>query len=103
MTFPYLTILGMAVVTFATRYIGVAAAGQELPPLLRRWLHYVPISVLAALIAPEALAPDGPIVFGAHTLALVVGLLAAWRTRNVFLTLIAGLAAYWLLRLMGAS
>jgi branched-subunit amino acid transport protein len=65
-----------------------------------RWLNYVPIAVLAALIAPEALSPDGQLGFGASTLALAAGAVAAWRTRNVFWTIAAGMAAYWVLRLV---
>lgn len=98
---PWLVFLGMAGVTYFTRFTGIALAGRRLPDGMRQWLQYVPIAVLAALIAPEALAPDGQFAFGASTLAMVAGLLAAWRTRNVFWTIAAGMATYWLLRLLG--
>jgi len=97
---PWPVFLGMTVVTFITRYTGIAVAGRVLPGPLRRWLRYVPIAVLAALIAPDALAPEGQLTFSASTVALLAGLLVAWRTRNVFLTLAAGMATFWVLRLL---
>ena len=102
---PWLVFLGMAGVTYFTRYAGIAAAGRTLPGGVQRWLNYVPIAVLAALVAPEALAAAGttPAVLDAATLALVAGLVMAWRTRNVFWTIVAGMAIYWALRLVGVA
>ena len=100
---PWFVFLGMAVVTFLTRYVGVVAAGRTMPVSAQRWLHYVPIAVLAALIAPAALAPGGQAPSLSATLAMAVGLIAAWRTRNAFWTIVAGMAAYWLLRLAGVT
>jgi branched-subunit amino acid transport protein len=100
---PWLIFLGMAAVTFFTRTTGIAAAGRTLPPGVHRWLNYVPIAVLAALIAPAALAPEGQFTFGASTLAMIAGVLAAWRTRNVFWTIAAGMVTFWLLKLVGMA
>lgn len=51
-----LCILGMALVTLIPRVMPVTLlAGRELPPLLTRWLSFVPVSVLAALVAPDLL------------------------------------------------
>jgi branched-subunit amino acid transport protein len=62
-TYYVLVILAMGVVTYATRvgFIGVARQ-FELHPLLRRSLEYVPVSILAALIFPAVLAPQGRFV-----------------------------------------
>ena len=47
-----LCILGMTLVTLIPRVMPVTLlAGRELPPLLTRWLSFVPVSVLAALAA----------------------------------------------------
>jgi hypothetical protein len=64
-----LIFLGMAAVTYFTRYTMIALLGRELPILLRRWLRYVPVAVLAALIVPAALAPQGRLEFGANVWA----------------------------------
>jgi branched-subunit amino acid transport protein len=96
-----LIFLGMGVVTYFTRYAMLAAMDRELPVVIRRWLAYVPAAVLAALIAPAGLAPEGRIEFGPSTVAMIAGALVAWRTRNVFWTIAGGLAAYWLSRGLG--
>jgi len=93
--------VAMGLVTYATRVTMIALLGRELPPLVQRWLRYVPAAVLAALIAPAALMPDGRLQWGAQVPAAAVGVLVAWRTRNVLATIVAGMAAFWLLRALG--
>jgi branched-subunit amino acid transport protein len=92
---------GMGLVTFLTRYAAIAALGREAPPRLRRWLRYVPPAVLAALIAPAALAPSGALALGPPAWAVLAGAVVAWRTRSVLWTLVGGMAVYWLLRGLG--
>jgi branched-subunit amino acid transport protein len=93
--------LGMALVTYLTRYSMIAALGGELPPLLRRWLRYVPPAVLAALVAPAALAPEGGLEVGLPAWSTLLSVVVAWRTRSVLWTILAGMAVFWALRLLG--
>ncbi len=68
---------------------------------LRRALRFVPVTVLTAIFLPEMLLKNGvlDVTFGnPRFLAGVVGILVAWRTKNVLLTIIAGMAALWLLQ-----
>jgi branched-subunit amino acid transport protein len=97
----FLIFVGMAVVTYFTRVAMIAIMGREVPPLLQRWLRYIPAAVLAALVAPAALAPNGHIEINFSIGAILVGAIVAWCTRNVFLTILAGMATYWILRLSG--
>lgn len=97
-----LIFVGMALVTYFTRYAMIVALGRELPSLLRRWLAHVPAAVLAALVAPAALAPQGHLALGPHAWATLAGAIVAWRTRNVLLTILGGMAAFWLLKALGA-
>ena len=92
---------GMALVTYFTRYTMIAALGRELPMLARRWLRYVPPAVLAALVVPAALAPEGRLEIGLPAWAVLAGAVVAWRTRSVLWTILGGMAAFWLLRLLG--
>lgn len=93
-----LRIAGMALATFFTRYAMIALVGRDPSALFRRWLRYVPAALLAALIAPAALAsPPGANAYG-RWVALGVGALLAWRTRQVLPPLIGGLVAFWVLR-----
>jgi len=98
---PVWVFLGMGLVTFFTRYAMIAALGGDLPSVVQRWLRYVPVAVLAALVAPPALAPTGRLEWGPRGWAALVGALVAWRTRSVWWTIVGGLAAFWLLRWLG--
>ena len=98
----WLTVLGMGIVTYATRIALIAGWEQvEIPPWLQRGLQYVPPAVLAAIIFPEVLRPGGEFDLSLGNVRLLAGLLAAviaWRTRNVLLTIGGGMAALWLLQ-----
>jgi uncharacterized membrane protein len=70
-----LAILGMAVVTYATRVAGLALAGRlDLSPRAQAAFDAIPPAVLVAVIAPSALATGW-----AETGAAVVTALAATR------------------------
>jgi branched-subunit amino acid transport protein len=100
----WLTILGMALVTYATRVIMLLALRGEVTPWLQRWLGYVPVAVFTALILPPLLLSSGEqraLTFGPALPAGVVGALVAWRSGNVLLTIAAGLAVFWLMKWAG--
>ena len=84
----WLTLIGMALVTFALRAAFlVLPPGIELPALFRRALRYVPAAVLTAIWAPEVLVKNEQLPAG------VVAIAVAWRWRMTFATIIAGPAA----------
>ncbi len=89
---------GMALVTYFTRYTMIAFLGRDVPVLVRRWLRYVPAAVLAALVVPAALAPDGRLALGVRAWAVLAGVVVAWRTRNVVWTILGGMGMFWILR-----
>jgi branched-subunit amino acid transport protein len=61
--------------------------------------------VLAAIILPELLMKDGRPYLAPQNSFLVAGIIAvlvAWRTKNLLLTIVTGMAALWVWRaLMG--
>ncbi len=70
-----LAILGMAIVTYATRVAGLALAGRlDLPPRAQAAFDAIPAAVLIAVIAPSALATGW-----AETAAAAITALAATR------------------------
>jgi len=94
-------ILACALVTALPRVLPlVALARFELPGWLREWLGYVPLAVLAALLAIEVLLPGGKLGFSLANPALpalaAAFAVAGW-SRSLIETVIAGVAAYWLL------
>ncbi len=95
------TIIGMAAVTFATRYLMILALGSlRLGPGTTRWMRLVPPSILSALVFPALVAPAGSLdlsLTNVYLLAgVVAGLIAFWR-KNVLLTVTAGLACFLIL------
>lgn len=101
---PVLVVCGL--ITFAIRLSFIALLGRyELPPVAARALRFVPPAVLSAIIFPELVLRDGALRLEPHNARLVAGLLAAlvaWRTRNVFLTIAAGMAFLWIAQALGA-
>ena len=96
MTF-WLTLAGMALVTYALRAsFLLLPAGIETPALVRRALRYVPAAVLTAIWAPELVFAPGMEQLAAGVVAIAV----AWRWRLTFVTILAGLAALHLFSLV---
>ncbi len=89
-------ILLLAAVTYATRIGAFAVLSRTgIPRWLRRAVRYVPVGVLVALIVPAIVAPEGTVALGTdnpYFVAGVVAAIAAWRTRNIVITLVAGFA-----------
>lgn len=100
----WLTIVGMALVTLATRALPLLVLRGEPPPWLLRWLAFVPVAVFTALAVRPLVVTGGPdpaMTAGAPLIAGLAGAVAAWRTGSVVATIAAGMAVYWLLRLAG--
>ncbi len=67
---------------------------------MRRALRYVPPAVLAALALPELVLVERSLLLSPANPRLLAGLLAAivaWRTRNLWLTIGAGMGSFFLL------
>ncbi len=90
--------------TFGMRFSFIYLLGRvDVPPLVRRALRFVPPAVLSALILPALLMPSGTLdltLGNERWLAGLVAILVAWRTRSVLLTILAGVAALVILRLL---
>ena len=94
-------IAGMALVTYLTRAPLMVLLRGDLPGWLSRWLQFVPIAVFTALVVPPFVAPRGhPEAQWGLVVALVAGVVA-WRTKQVYATIAAGLLLFWLSRLWG--
>lgn len=104
-TFEILLVLGMTVVTFGVRYPVLALVSRmTLPPAVLNAMRYIPPAVLAAIIAPAMFMPDGRTLdLHPANAYLVAGLAAgaiSWRTKNLLLTIVLGMAVFWLWRLI---
>lgn len=96
--------VGMALVTYLPRMLPLVILSRfQLPPLLMRWLAYVPVSVLAALLAKEILVSGGELALPpAHPqlLAMIPAFAVAAWTRSLMGTVVTGIVAMALLRML---
>ncbi len=96
----WLTILGMAAVTYSVRLLPLTMLKVETLPLwVKRALRYVPIAVLSAIVTPEYLPADGWFYYtvDAHLWAGIAAIAAAWFTHSTLLTIGIGMAVLLLL------
>ena len=93
----WLVMLIGGLLTFLTRLSFILLHDHlQVPDWFRRGLRFVPVAVLSALILPELTNPAGTLFLSWRNPQLLAGLVAilfAWRTRNVILTIITGMAA----------
>lgn len=95
--------VGMALVTYLPRMLPLVVLSRlQLPPLLLRWLSFVPVSVLSALLAKELLISGGALALPPahpHLLAAVPAFVVAAWSRSLMGTVLAGIVAMAVLRL----
>jgi branched-subunit amino acid transport protein len=91
-------------VTFGMRFslIYLLAEGRfQIPETMRKALHYVPPAVLSAIIFPELFLREGVLDLSLDNVRLLAGLaavLVAWFSRNILITIIAGMLVLLLLQ-----
>lgn len=100
----WLLFIGAAAGTFVLRFSFIYLFGKfEIPEWLQRALRFVPASVLAALVFPALLYPNGAFDFSLNNIHLLAGIgggLVAWRTKNVLWTIVVGMILFWVLPLV---
>ena len=98
----WIAILAVGAVTFLLRASFIAFADpHRFPHLFRQALAFVPPAVLPAIVAPGLLLRGDAIDLTAGNPRWIAGLLAiavAVRTRSTLATVLAGMAALWLLQ-----
>lgn len=101
----WLTIIGMALITYAVRALPLLVLRNEMPAWLSSWLSFVPVAIYTALVVQPLLIKQvneqATLQVGAELIAGVVAALVAWRNGNILLTILAGLLSFWLLRWLG--
>ncbi len=94
-------ILGMALVTYATRIAGLWLMNRvTLSDRMTSWLRQIPGAVLISIVAPTVLTQGI-----AECLAALATMLVAIRTGSLVLAMVTGIGTVWILRtlLLGAS
>jgi branched-subunit amino acid transport protein len=93
----WMTIVAMALVTYASRSMPLLTHWKAPHPFIERTLRYVPPAVLAALATPALLAPGSSLEVGPRLWAGLLGAAIPWRTESLPLTISAGLVTFALL------
>ncbi len=95
-------IVGMAVLNFAVRFVPLAVVSRiDLPRPVMRWLSFVPISVMGALVASEVLRPGGTWANPLTSPSLIAAIITAavFRfTRSFLGATVAGMASFVVLQ-----
>lgn len=96
-------IIGAAFVTFLPRVLPLVVLSRlQIPDLAMRWLSYIPIAVMAALLGDELLMTDGKLASLRDNVELLAALptfLVAVYTRSLLGTIIVGVVTVMLLRI----
>lgn len=95
----WLLIILLGAGTWAMRSFPIMLHGHVPHPLwLERLLKYVPVAALTALVVPASLylkANGSYHAVPARTIAAVVALVVAVRTKNTIATLVSGMVVLW--------
>ena len=97
----WLLFVAIGLGTFLLRFIFIYLFGKiAMPDWLQRALRFVPAAALAALVFPALTHPTRHLDLSLHNFRLLAGLggaLVAWKTRNVLLTILVGMALLWMM------
>jgi branched-subunit amino acid transport protein len=91
-------VIGMAISNFAVRFVPMALLSRvEMPKPVMRWLSFVPVSVMGALVAGEVLRPGGawanPLTGASLYAAIVTGITFHF-SRSFLGATVAGMASF---------
>lgn len=99
---PWLIIVMVGLGTYLTRLSFVAIfADSGVPQWLEAPLRYVAPAVIAAIVLPRLVAPEGSVDLTLDNLRWIAGLAAigvAFKTRSLTLTIVIGMVALWILQ-----
>jgi branched-subunit amino acid transport protein len=98
----WLIMLALAVGTFLIRISFIMLlSNRAVHPLITRALRFVPAAVLSALVVPQILTRANSLRISPSNPQLIAGVVAgviAWRTKNVLMTILAGMVVLWVLQ-----
>ncbi|GIP38370.1 branched-chain amino acid ABC transporter [Paenibacillus sp. J31TS4] len=96
-------ILGTSLVTFLPRVLPLLILNRlQLPDWGIRWLNYVPIAVMAALVGQELFLEDGslaPFPANLEVIAAIPTFLMAILSRSLLGTVLVGIVSIMVLRM----
>lgn len=97
-------ITGIAVLTFFTRFSSTAILRRtEVSEGWNKWMIYIPIAVFTTIVVPSLIAPNEELklsIQNEYLIAGIISFLVAYKTKNLAGTVIVGILAIFLVRLL---
>lgn len=98
MSIMYWMILGMFLVTYIPRMVPmVFTKDMVFPPLLEKWLSYIPYAALGALIFPGVLTVDNNYPW-IGIVAAAIAFIIAWFFKQMIMVLLIAVLVVFLLQ-----
>lgn len=90
-------IAGMAIVTYLPRVLPIVGLSKiPLPRIVLRWLSFIPVAVLSALLVPSLVVTEGGLnieMDNSFLLASIPAFIVAFWKRSLLLTVVVGMVA----------
>lgn len=89
-----------ALVTLAERLSFILLIGErEMPRRITKALQYVPVTVLTALALPTIILHENSIELSLNPkiIGAMAAIFVAWRSKNLLMTIIAGMLTFWVM------
>lgn len=100
----WMLIGALALVAYSTRITMIALLGKvTLSPLIQRGLRLTVPAVFMAIVLPNLLLKAGVLdldLRNARIPAAILAALVAWRTRSMLWTIVSGMLALWIWRMI---
>lgn len=93
-------IFACGLLTFSTRFLPLTGLlPKQLPPLIERAMHFVPVAVLSPIVIYGVFLPEGSLAFDQNMriFAALLALVATLITGRVMVTIVVGMGSLWLL------
>lgn len=93
-------LLGVGTYMFRVSFFVLLGRISDVPDGVQRVLRFVPPAVLSALVLPAIVAPGDQVSLTVSNLRLLAAIVAgviAWKTEDIFATIVAGMGALYLL------
>lgn len=97
-TFIWTVIIGVAVANFAVRFVPLATVSRiDLPRPVMRWLSYIPVAVMGAIVADAVLTPSGEYIApwtNPYLIAAIPTALVYHKTRSFLGAVVVGMLIF---------
>jgi len=99
------TIAVLGIGTFLLRLSFIQAMDRcKPPPVVNRLLRFIPAAILPAIVSPALFLKGSQLHLSwgnARLMAAALATIIAWRYKNMFLTIVAGMITLWVLEAAG--